>query len=108
MARIYRSLQQPHAFQVSHDALHGLSCHEGRIGGTEAGRSYGSHDYTALAQTTPDGDHQWDALGSLDGSPAPDVPELRKRLAIPPAFLAQVRDVVTPGTTLIITDKPLD
>ena len=78
------------------------------IGGGEAGRSYGNHVYAALTQTTPDGYYQWNALGSLDGSPAPDVAELRQRLEIPPEFLARVREAVTPGTTLVITDKPVD
>ena len=74
------------------------------IGGADADRSYGNHVYAALTQTTPDGYYQWNALGSLDGSPAPDVGELRQRLE----FLARVREPVTPGTTLVITDKPVD
>ncbi len=78
------------------------------IGGADGGRSYGNHVYAALAERTPEGGHQWETLGSLDGSPPPDVPELRKRLGIPPDFLAQVRGVVTPGTTLVITDRPVN
>ena len=76
--------------------------------GEEAGRSYGNHVYAALAQTTPDGFHEWNALGGLDDSTALNVPELRQRLAIAPDFLAHVREVVTPGTTLVITDQSVD
>ncbi len=41
------------------------------VGGPDSGRSYGNHVYTALARTTPDGAHQWSALGVGDGPPAP-------------------------------------
>ena len=77
-------------------------------GGSDPGRSYGNHVYAALAATNPDGTHHWNALGNGDGSPAPDVQELAKRLVIPPAFIAQMRDIVTPGTTLVITDHPVN
>jgi hypothetical protein len=86
----------------------GIEIGRAAIGGADAGRSYGNHVYAALAEKTPEGDHQWSALGSLDDSPPPDVPELRKRLAIPLDFLAPLRAIVTPGTTLIITDKPVN
>ena len=78
------------------------------IGGPEAGRSYGNHVYSALNETTPDAGHRWNALGSLDGGTAPDIAELRKRLEIPPDFLARLRETVPPGTTLVITDHPVN
>ena len=78
------------------------------IGGAEAGRSYGNHVYSALDETLPDGYHRWNALGSLDGGAAPDIAELRKRLEIPPDFLAHLRETVPPGTTLVITDHPVN
>ncbi len=78
------------------------------IGGAGAGRSYGNHVYAALNETTPDGGHRWNALGNLDGGTAPDITELRKRLEIPPDFLAHLREIVTPGTTLVLTDHPVN
>ncbi len=74
----------------------------------EAGRSYGNHLYTALASTTPSGDHPWNALDGLDGPSAPDALELRGRLGIPEEFIAHTREIIRPGTTLVITDKPVD
>jgi len=61
-----------------------------------------------LAATDPDGSHQWQALGSANGSPSPDLRTLAKRLIIPQSFLAQARAVVSPGTTLIVTDQPVN
>ena len=78
------------------------------IGGAEAGRSYGNHVYAALDETLPDGYHRWNALGTLDGGPAPNIAELRQRLEIPPDFLAHLRETVPPGTTLVITDHAVN
>jgi len=78
------------------------------VGGPDSGRSYGNHVYTALVGTTPDGAHQWSALGVGDGPPAPSIRGVRKHLVIPPAFLAQLRAAVIPGTTLVITDHHVD
>jgi len=68
----------------------------------------GSHAYSALDKVNPDGSHDWSALGSFDGSQSPDFKAFAKRLVIAPQFLANARSVVTPGTTLIITDQPVD
>ena len=86
----------------------GVEVGRAAIGGAEAGRSYGNHVYSALDGNTPDGYHRWNALGTLDGGPAPDIAELRRRLEIPPDFLAHLRETVTPGTTLVITDHAVN
>jgi len=78
------------------------------VGGPDSGHSYGNHVYTALPGTTPDGAHRWSALGIGDGPSAPSVEEVRKHLVIPPAFIAQLRAAVVPGTTLVITDHHVD
>lgn len=91
-----------------HVLRNGVEIGRASVGGPDAGRSYGSHVYAALATTNPDGSRQWNALGSGDGSPAPNLQELRSRLQIPPEFLSQVRTVVTPGTTLVVTDQPVN
>jgi hypothetical protein len=68
----------------------------------------GDRVYTAQAQTNPAGFHSWQLLGSLDSSPAPDAAALLQQLAIAPAFLDDMRQTVTPGTTLVLTDEPVN
>ncbi len=86
----------------------GVEIGRAAFSGEAAGARFGSHIYAALDTMAPDGFHEWEALGSLDGRPSPNVTELRKSLVIPPDFLADTRDIVTPGTTLIITDQPVN
>lgn len=86
----------------------GVEIGRARATSEEAGRSYGNHLYTALASTTPSGDHPWNALDDLDGPSAPDALELRGHLGIPEEFIAHTREIIVPGTTLVITDKPVD
>jgi hypothetical protein len=76
------------------------------IGGAAGSR--GSYAYAALAKVNPDGSHAWQALGSADGSRAPDLKDLSKHLVIPAEFLAQARAIVAPGSTMIITDQPVN
>lgn len=80
----------------------------GRTAAALGGEISGSHVYAALAEVNPDGSHEWQSLGSADGSRSPNLKALSKTLVIPPAFLAQARAAVTPGTTLIITDQPVN
>lgn len=68
----------------------------------------GDRVYTALDQTDPTGFHNWKLLGSLDSSPAPDAAQLLQQLAIAPAFLDDMRQTVVPGTTLVLTDEPVN
>jgi hypothetical protein len=86
----------------------GVEIGRAQIGGVDATFPSGSYAYAALAITLPDGSRQWQALGSASGSPAPDLKALEKRLVIPQSFLVQARAVVSPGTTLIVTDQPVD
>jgi len=84
--------------------------------GVEIGRAYvsgtnqftGSHAFSALNKVNDDGTHDWNALGSADGSDAPNLKTLAKHLAIPPDFRAKVRAVIQPGSTLILTDQPVN
>lgn len=86
----------------------GVEIGRASIGGPEAGHSFGNHAYAALDQVDAVGRHEWSALGSVDGSPAPDLKTLSSKLAIPADFLTKARAIVTPGTTLIITDAPVN
>ena len=86
----------------------GVEIGRAQIGGVDSEFPSGSYAYAALATTEADGSHQWQALGSADGSPSPDLKSLSKRVIIPPEFLSQARTVVSAGTTLIITDHPVN
>jgi len=86
----------------------GVEIGRAQIGGVDATFPSGSYAYAALAITLPDGSRQWQALGSASGSPAPDLKALEKRLVIPQSFLVQARAVVSSGTTLIVTDQPVN
>jgi hypothetical protein len=77
------------------------------ISGPAAGTPYGNYAYSALTGTNPDGTHRWLALGSDNGGPAPNISQLAKGLSVPPGFAAQVRPLITPGATLVVTDHPV-
>lgn len=86
----------------------GVEIGRASIGGAAEARAYGSHVYAALDKVNSDGGHDWQALGSADGSKSPDLKALSRKLIIPSAFLAQARAIVTAGSTLILTDQPVN
>jgi hypothetical protein len=79
----------------------------GRASVRGLGRISGSYAYSALATVDASGRRNWLAIASVGGS-APDLKDLVKRTAIDPQFLANVRALVTPGTSLILTDTPVN
>ena len=85
--------------------------------GVEIGRSVarggeemklGLHAYTALDEIDSGGHRQWSAIDTLGDHDAPDVLDLARHLSIPPAFLTQLRAIIQPGTTLVVSDIPVD
>ena len=68
------------------------------------GQNIGIQVFTALDKTDADGHRQWLAVAAIGGGKKVDVPELAKRSSIPAGFFKSVRDVVTAGTTLILSD----
>jgi hypothetical protein len=42
------------------------------------------------------------------GSNATNIKELAKQVSVDPGFLTSVRSLVSPGTTLILTDAPVN
>ena len=76
--------------------------------GNAAPPDVGNRVYAAHAQTAPDGSHQWNLLGSLESSPAPNAADVLHQLNIPPPFRDDMRKTITPGTTLVLTDEPVD
>jgi hypothetical protein len=83
--------------------------------GIEIGRSpvggiarlSGSHVYSALSTIDASGRRDWISTASVGGR-SPNLKELAQRVAIPPDFLANVRALITPGTTLVLTDAPVN
>jgi hypothetical protein len=74
------------------------------IGGVE--RISGTYVYSALATTDSSGRRDWISTASVGGR-APNLKDLANRLAIAPQFLADVRALITPGTTLVLSDAPV-
>jgi hypothetical protein len=73
----------------------------------EIGRLSGSHVYSALSSVDASGRRDWISTASVGGR-SPNIQELAKRAAIPPDFLASVRALITPGTTLVLTDASVN
>jgi hypothetical protein len=74
------------------------------IGGVE--RISGTYVYSALATVDSSGRRDWISTASVGGR-APNLKDLANRVAIAPQFLADVRVLITPGTTLVLSDAPV-
>jgi hypothetical protein len=83
----------------------GIEIGRSPVGGI--GRLSGLHVYSALSLVDASGRRDWISTASVGGR-APNIQELAKRVAIPPDFLANVRALITPGTTLVLTDAPVN
>ncbi len=75
------------------------------VGGIE--RLSGSYAYSALATVDVTGRRDWISIASSGNRP-PNLKDLAKKVAIAPDFLADVRALITPGTTLVLTDAPVN
>ena len=75
------------------------------VGGLE--RLSGSYAYSALATVVAGGRRDWISIASSGGR-GPNLKELAYRVTIAPDFLANVRALITPGTTLVLTDTPVN
>jgi L,D-transpeptidase catalytic domain len=71
---------------------------------TGLGGRFGSHVYSALNKFDASGRREWISTVSFGRARGPDIKELAKQVAIAPEFLEHARAIVSPGTTLIITD----
>ena len=69
-------------------------------------RISGTHIYAALANVDADGKRNWISKASVGGR-APNLSELAAKVVIAPEFLSHARGIITPGTTLILTDAPV-
>jgi hypothetical protein len=67
----------------------------------------GTHAYSALATVDSSGRRDWMSVTSV-GTRVPNLKDLATRAAIDPAFLTNARALITPGTSLIVTDAPVN
>jgi hypothetical protein len=70
------------------------------------GRLSGTYVYTALDTVDSSGRREWISIASSGGR-VPNLKDLANRVGIPLDFDADVRALITPGTTLVITDLPV-
>jgi hypothetical protein len=75
------------------------------LGGPGAEHPFGNSVYVALAQTLPGGSHDGSLLGRGAGAGAPQIEDIAKGITMPPKFRQHLREIVAPGTTLIMTDQ---
>jgi len=68
----------------------------------------GDRVYAAQSAPSPDAVPTWKLLGSVDSSPAPNAGEILQKIGAPPDFLQNITRTVTAGTTLVLTDQPVD
>ena len=74
------------------------------IGGVE--RISGTYIYSALATVDSSNRRDWISTASVGGR-APNLKDVANHIAIAPQFLANVRTLITPGTTLVLSDAPV-
>ncbi|TMA92307.1 MAG: L,D-transpeptidase [Deltaproteobacteria bacterium] len=67
----------------------------------------GTHAFSALSTEDSSGRRDWLSITSVGGG-APDLKELASRISVDPKFLADARALITPGTSLIVTDAPVN
>jgi hypothetical protein len=91
---------------VAHLYRNGVEIGRASIGGLNTRLVSGTHVFCALATVDSEGRRDWLSSTSI-GRRRPNIKDLVKRVTIPPAFLDDVRVLITPGTTLIVTDQPV-
>ena len=67
----------------------------------------GSYVYSALANVDAEGRHDWLSTAIVGGH-APNIKDVVKQANVDPQFLSGARALITPGTTLILTDAPVN
>jgi L,D-transpeptidase catalytic domain len=84
----------------------GIEIGRAAVGGIEAARLSGTYVYSALTTVDSGGRRDWIATASVGRKP-PNLKDLASRISIDPSFLHDVRGLITPGTTLVLTDAPV-
>jgi hypothetical protein len=66
----------------------------------------GTYVYSALENVDAEGRRDWFSTASV-GEHAPNIKDLVKQVRVDQPFLASVRALIIPGTTLVLTDSPV-
>jgi hypothetical protein len=74
--------------------------------GLESARLSGTYVYSADSTIDSSGRRDWIYTASV-GKKAPNLKELKDRISIDPSFLQDIRALIEPGTTLILTNAPV-
>jgi hypothetical protein len=91
--------------RAAHVYRNGVEIGRTPVSGLE--RLSGSHVYSALATADASGRRDWISIASSGGR-APNLKDLAHRVGIAPDFVANVRALITPGVTLVLTDAPVN
>ena len=75
------------------------------VGGLES--VTGSHAFSALETVDASGRRDWLSVTSVGGA-APDLKALASRMTVDAGILASTRALIVPGTSLIVTDAPVN
>jgi hypothetical protein len=67
----------------------------------------GSHAFSALENVDASGRRDWLSVTSVGGA-EPDLKALASRMKVDPGILASTRALIVPGTSLIVTDAPVN
>lgn len=70
------------------------------------GQVKGTFAYSALDATDANGRREWMSVTSSGGR-APNLRNLAAQPVVDPEFLANLRSIISPGTSLILTSMPV-
>jgi hypothetical protein len=76
------------------------------VTGLETARLSGIYVYSADSTIDSSGRRDWISTASV-GRKAPNLKDLEDRISIDSSFLQDVRAMITPGTTLVLTNAPV-
>ncbi len=82
----------------------GVQIGRARFSLDDKARVRGTHVYSALEATRADGPREWLSTTSIGDAPAPDVRSLAASTRLPAQIVRDVRAIIEPGTSLILTD----
>src|SRR6185369_9842886 len=84
----------------------GVEIGRARVDVRDPATRFGTHAFQVVEGGTA-AKPSWVAIGMPKGQAKAFDPTVTSRVTVPPAFLAQVRPLLTVGTTMVVTDDPI-
>jgi hypothetical protein len=84
----------------------GIEIGRAPVSGIETARLSGTYVYAADSTVNSIGGRDWISTASV-GKKGPDLKDLEKRISVDASFLQDVRALIAPGTTLVLTNAPV-